>query len=64
VTAAGTVSYYNSAGTPSTVAVTGSTLGSIYVDAGNPVPAPATPASWQNYDSYVVTGGGNECSLA
>jgi general secretion pathway protein G len=64
VTAAGTVSYYNSAGTLSTVAVTGSTLGSIYVDAGNPVSNPATAANWQNYDSYVVTGGGNECSLA
>ena len=63
-TAAGTVSYYNAAGTLSTVSVSGSTLGQAYVDAGNPVPSPALPASWQNYDTYVVTGGGNICSQA
>ena len=64
VTTAGTVSYYNSAGTLSTVAVTGSTLGSIYVDAGNPPLAPATAANWLNYDTFVTSAGGNECSLA
>jgi general secretion pathway protein G len=63
-TAAGTVSYINSAGTTTTQAVTGAVLGGVYVDAGNPVPAPTTGTNWQNYDSYVVTGGGNICSLA
>jgi hypothetical protein len=63
-TAAGTVSFINVTGATSTVTVAGAALGQVYVDAGNPVPAPATAANWQNYNSYVVAGGGNICSLA
>ena len=63
-TTAGTVSYVQLRRHPSTVAVTGSTLGSIYVDAGNPPLAPATAANWLNYDTFVISAGGNECSLA
>jgi prepilin-type N-terminal cleavage/methylation domain-containing protein len=63
-TAAGTVSYVNSAGTTTTQAVTGATLGGVYVDAGIPPAAPTTGTNWQNYDTFVTSAGGNECSLA
>jgi general secretion pathway protein G len=62
-TAAGTVSYVNSAGTTTSQAVTGAVLGGVYVDAGNPLPAPNLAASWQNYDTTVVSGGNTVCSL-
>jgi prepilin-type N-terminal cleavage/methylation domain-containing protein len=62
--ASGGVMYINAAGTPTTVAsVTGAVLGGVYVDALAPL-APSTAGSWQNYDTYVVSGGGNICSLA
>jgi hypothetical protein len=64
VTATNTVSYINAAGSATTVTVAGATLGGVYVDAGNPVPAPGMAASWQNYDTYVIPGAGNICSLA
>jgi len=63
-TSATNLQYINSSGVTSNVTTTGLTAGQVYVDAGNPPAAPGTFANWQNYDSFVVTGGGNECSLA
>ena len=63
-TSATNLQYINSSGVTSNVTTTGLTAGQVYVDAGNPPASPATIGSWQNYDSYVVTGGGNECSVA
>jgi general secretion pathway protein G len=63
-TSATNLQYINSAGTVSNVTTTGLSVGQVYVDAGNPPAAPTAMANWQNYDSFVVTGGGNECSLA
>ena len=63
-TATNTVTYINAAGSSATVTVTGAATGQVFVDAGNPPPAPGTAANWQNYDTYVVSGGGNVCSLA
>jgi hypothetical protein len=64
VTARGTVSYITSAGATATVHVTGAALGGVYVDAGNPVPAPGTAANWHDYDTYVAPSGGTICWLA
>jgi hypothetical protein len=47
------------------VAVTGSTLGSVYVAAGTTaLGALGTASSWQNYDTVVLSGGNNVCTLA
>jgi prepilin-type N-terminal cleavage/methylation domain-containing protein len=64
VTVAGKVTYLDSSGVETPVAVTNAPLGAVYVDAGNPPGAVATGTNWQNYDTYVASGGGNVCSLA
>jgi general secretion pathway protein G len=66
-TGAGTISYdLASTGAATPLTVTGATLGSVYIYAASPATAAgaATATNWVNYDSTVVSGGGNECSLA
>ena len=71
VTATGTVSYYNAngalasrTGVTETDGTTPAVLGEVFVDAGNPPPAPGAAANWQNFDTFVASGGGNVCSQA
>jgi prepilin-type N-terminal cleavage/methylation domain-containing protein len=64
-TSATNIQYVTSTGGTGNATSSGLTVGGVYVDAGTPtVPSPALAASWQNYDSTVLSGGANVCSLA
>jgi general secretion pathway protein G len=66
-TGTGTISYdLASTGAATPLTVTGAALGSVYVYAASSATAAgaAIATNWQNYDSTVISGGGNVCSLA
>jgi general secretion pathway protein G len=66
-TGTGTISYdLASTGAATPLTVTGAALGQVYVYAASSATAAgaAIATNWQNYDSTVISGGGNVCSLA
>ena len=64
-TSATNLQYINSAGAATNVTTTGLTAGGVYVAAGTTaLGALGTASSWQNYDTVVLSGGNNVCSLA
>jgi general secretion pathway protein G len=66
VTTSGKISYIPNGSTTETTMTdaAATTLGAIYIDAGNPPPTVTVAASWLNYDTYATTAGGTACSAA